>query len=91
MRWGSYSKVARAPFLLLPGTLALVGTGAARFEGRWFSWEATALALLGLLALHVSVNAFNEASDFVTGIDLLTRRTPFSGGGAVSCPPENSR
>jgi 1,4-dihydroxy-2-naphthoate octaprenyltransferase len=28
----------------------------------------------------VAVNSFNEASDFRTGIDLHTERTPFSGG-----------
>jgi 1,4-dihydroxy-2-naphthoate octaprenyltransferase len=32
------------------------------------------------VALHAAVNALNEASDFATGIDLHTRRTPFSGG-----------
>jgi 1,4-dihydroxy-2-naphthoate octaprenyltransferase len=32
------------------------------------------------VALHAAVNAFNEASDMATGIDLQTRRTPFSGG-----------
>ena len=40
----------------------------------------TLLALIGLVALHVAVNAFNEASDMKTGIDLHTERTPFSGG-----------
>ena len=36
--------------------------------------------LVGLVALHAAVNAFNEASDMETGIDLRTVRTPFSGG-----------
>lgn len=75
----SVLKVARANFLLLPVALVAVGAGAAFREGR-FSWSATLLALVGLVALHVAVNAFNEASDFQTGIDLVTRRTPFSGG-----------
>jgi 1,4-dihydroxy-2-naphthoate octaprenyltransferase len=38
------------------------------------------LALIGLVALHAAVNAFNEASDMRSGIDLQTTRTPFSGG-----------
>ena len=71
--------VARAPFLLLPVTLVAVGAAAAARDGA-FSWSRTLLALLGLVALHAAVNAFNEASDFRTGIDLDTRRTPFSGG-----------
>jgi 1,4-dihydroxy-2-naphthoate octaprenyltransferase len=32
------------------------------------------------VALHAAVNAFNEASDMRSGIDLQTTRTPFSGG-----------
>ena len=72
-------RVIRAPFLLLPLTLVAVGAAAAHREGR-FSWQATLLAGLGLVALHVAVNVFNELSDFATGIDLATRRTPFSGG-----------
>jgi 1,4-dihydroxy-2-naphthoate octaprenyltransferase len=71
--------VARAPFLLLPVTLVAAGAAAAAWEGA-FNWVSTLLALLGLVALHIAVNALNEASDMRTGIDLNTRRTPFSGG-----------
>ena len=71
--------VARAPFLLLPVTLVAAGAAAAAYEGA-FSWGRTALALVGLVLLHAAVNAFNEASDMTTGIDLRTTRTPFSGG-----------
>ncbi|HXK09673.1 MAG TPA: prenyltransferase [Vicinamibacteria bacterium] len=71
--------VARAPFLLLPFTLVAAGAAAAAYEGS-FGWGATLLALVGLVLLHASVNALNEASDMATGIDLRTTRTPFSGG-----------
>jgi 1,4-dihydroxy-2-naphthoate octaprenyltransferase len=71
--------VARAPFLLLPVTLVAAGSAAAAYEGA-FSWGRTVLALVGLLLLHAAVNAFNEASDMASGIDLRTARTPFSGG-----------
>jgi 1,4-dihydroxy-2-naphthoate octaprenyltransferase len=71
--------VARAPFLLLPVTLVATGAAAAAWEGS-FNLLHTLLALLGLVALHVAVNALNEASDWRTGIDLATERTPFSGG-----------
>jgi len=71
--------VARAPFLLLPVTLVAVGGGVSYLEGS-FSWLRTALALVGLVALHMAVNIFNEWSDMRTGIDLATERTPFSGG-----------
>jgi 1,4-dihydroxy-2-naphthoate octaprenyltransferase len=71
--------VARAPFLLLPVTLVAAGAAAAAHEGA-FDWTATLLAVVGLVLLHAAVNALNEASDMESGIDLETRRTPFSGG-----------
>lgn len=82
-RLAGFLGVARAPFLALP--LALVATGAA--AQAWagtFSWPRSLLAAAGLMAMHVAVNALNEASDFESGIDLVTARTPFSGGsGAI--------
>lgn len=74
----AYLGVARANFLLLPVTLVAVGAAAA-YDGN-FDPVATVAALLGLVALHAAVNAFNEYSDFRRGIDLETQRTPFSGG-----------
>src|SRR5688500_11129412 len=71
--------VARANFLVLPLTLAAVGGAAAAYNGR-LDLAAVLVATLGLVAVHASVNALNEVSDFRTGIDLVTRRTPFSGG-----------
>ena len=64
---------------MLPVTLVAAGAGAALWDGR-FGWSSTLLALLGLVALHMAVNILNEHSDLRTGIDLNTRRTPFSGG-----------
>jgi 1,4-dihydroxy-2-naphthoate octaprenyltransferase len=87
----AYAGVARAPFLLLPPTLVASGAAAAAWEGA-FSWPRTLLAMVGLVALHMAVNIFNEWSDLRTGIDLHTERTPFSGGsgtlpaGAMSPP-----
>jgi 1,4-dihydroxy-2-naphthoate octaprenyltransferase len=71
--------IARAPFLLLPLTLVAAGSAAAAQDGR-FDWALTLLAALALVLLHAAVNALNEASDMITGIDLATQRTPFSGG-----------
>ena len=75
----AYLGVARANFLLLPVTLVAVGAAAAAYDGA-FDRVATVAALLGLVALHAAVNAFNEYSDFRRGIDLETERTPFTGG-----------
>ena len=76
---GAVLGVARAPFLLLSVTLVASGAAAGAYNGD-FSWVHTLLALVGLVSLHASVNALNEASDMRTGIDLRTERTPFSGG-----------
>ena len=74
-----FAGVSRAPFLLLSVALIANGAAAAAFGGA-FDPVRTLLALLGLMALHVSVNALNEASDYESGIDLRTDSTPFSGG-----------
>ncbi len=75
----AYAGLARAPFLLLPVTLVVCGAGAAAVEGTLRALP-TVLALVGLVATHIAVNALNEWSDMRRGIDLKTRRTPFSGG-----------
>ncbi len=75
----SYAALARAPFLLLPVTLVICGAGAAAYENA-AHWGPTLLALVGLVAVHISVNSLNEWSDMRRGIDLKTVRTPFSGG-----------
>jgi 1,4-dihydroxy-2-naphthoate octaprenyltransferase len=86
----SFAAVARAPFLLLSVTLVASGAAAAAFEGQ-FSWVRTLVALVGLVALHIAVDALNEWSDMRTGIDLHTRRTPFSGGSGTLPAGEMSR
>ena len=47
------------------------------------------LIFFGALAAHVSVNMLNEYQDFISGLDLHTQRTPFSGGsGTLPIEPE---
>ncbi len=75
----NYAAVARAPFLSLPPTLVAAGAAASAWDGS-FSWARTVPALIGLVVLHMAVNILNEWSDMRTGIDLVTERTPFSGG-----------
>jgi len=76
---GPWLGVARANFLLLPLTLVAAGAAAAAHAGA-FGWGPTVFAAIGLVLMHAAVNALNEASDMATGIDLRTKRTPFSGG-----------
>ncbi len=72
----------RAPFLLLSVVLVLLGTSIAVYNG-YFNFLHFILALVGLTLLHVSVNTLNNYFDYKSGIDLETRRTPFSGGSDV--------
>jgi 1,4-dihydroxy-2-naphthoate octaprenyltransferase len=74
-----YLRVARVPFLALPVTLVALAMAAAAVAGT-VDPVRTGVALIGLLAAHVAVNAFNEVSDYERGIDQRTDRTPFSGG-----------
>lgn len=76
---GAYLGVARAPFLALPPTLIAAGAAAGAYYGA-FDLVRTVVATVGLVALHMAVNIFNEWSDLRSGIDLATERTPFSGG-----------
>ena len=77
--WTGIADVIRLPFLPLAALLVLTGT-ALQSRVHAVSWGAAALAAAGLVAMHAAVNALNELSDYRTGIDLHTERTPFSGG-----------
>ena len=47
------------------------------------------IILIGAISAHISVNTLNEYYDFKSGLDLKTKKTPFSGGsGALSDNPE---
>jgi 1,4-dihydroxy-2-naphthoate octaprenyltransferase len=41
------------------------------------------LATVGLVLTHISVNTLNDYFDYKTGVDLATKRTPFSGGSGM--------
>jgi 1,4-dihydroxy-2-naphthoate octaprenyltransferase len=82
----------RAPFLILTPACVLVGLGTALWTKSHVNGWHFVLVLLGALAAHVSVNAFNEYFDFKTGLDAQTQRTPFSGGsGTLPEHPELAR
>ena len=76
--------IIRAPFLALALVLALLGASLAwyqtRLAGDPFNFGYAALAFVGILLAHISVNVFNEYFDHRSGVDFKTRRTPFSGG-----------
>lgn len=73
----------RPRFLTLTLATSLVALGALVADGVRMDWINYAIALLGALLAHVSVNVLNDYFDYVSGIDLKTRRTPFSGGSGI--------
>jgi 1,4-dihydroxy-2-naphthoate polyprenyltransferase len=77
----------RVPFLVLTPACVLLGIGTAVWQTDGVSFGAAIFALIGAVAAHISVNAFNEYADFKSGLDLKTERTPFSGGSGTL--PEN--
>jgi 1,4-dihydroxy-2-naphthoate octaprenyltransferase len=82
----------RPQFLVLSVVLAFLGTCIAWYHGA-FRLGYAILAFIGLLLCHISVNVLNDYYDYKSGIDLKTRRTPFSGGSGflptVSLKPEH--
>jgi 1,4-dihydroxy-2-naphthoate octaprenyltransferase len=72
----------RPHFLLLSVVLAFLGTSIAWYDGAFHLGHAL-LALLGLLLAHISVNVLNDYFDNRSGVDLTTKRTPFSGGSGI--------
>ncbi len=74
--------VTRPQFLLLSAVLAFLGTSIAWYEGAFHLGYAL-LAFFGLLLAHISVNTLNDYFDYRSGIDLMVKRTPFSGGSGM--------
>lgn len=81
------TKPMRVPFLLLAPCCAAVGIASAYRQTGSVSGIQVLLVLVGAVSAHISVNAFNEFFDYKSGLDLRTRRTPFSGGSGML--PEN--
>jgi 1,4-dihydroxy-2-naphthoate octaprenyltransferase len=81
----------RVSFLLLNLSCVAAGAGVAFWRKGSIDWVDVALALVGAVCAHASVNALNEYSDFHSEIDAHTNRTPFSGGsGTLQKHPEMS-
>ena len=72
----------RGPFLILSIVLVLLGIAIANKSGG-IHWAHAGLLMIGVLMTHISVNLFNEYSDYQTKIDTFTHRTPFSGGSGL--------
>jgi 1,4-dihydroxy-2-naphthoate octaprenyltransferase len=79
----------RVPFLVLTPACVALGMGTALGEQYSVSYLEALAVLIGAVSAHIGVNALNEISDFSSGLDLHTDRTPFSGGsGTLPGHPE---
>ncbi|MFO7993031.1 MAG: prenyltransferase [Marinobacter sp.] len=73
-------RASRPNFLLLAPLCAGLGVALAWQQGQPPALLDTILVLTGAVLAHAAVNLLNEYEDFASGLDLITRRTPFSGG-----------
>lgn len=78
-----WAQQIRAPFLILSIVLVLIAIGAVFHHTGHFYLLHSLLLTIGVILAHISVNLFNELSDFQTKIDQHTVRTPFSGGSGM--------
>ncbi len=72
----------RPHFLILTPIAFSVGLAEAYREGVLDPVRAV-LGLVGVLLAHISVNVINDYFDYMSGLDLRVRRTPFSGGSGI--------
>lgn len=85
-------RAARPNFLLLAPLCVGLGLAVAWRQGQPPALIDTLLVFVGAVLAHAAVNLLNEYEDFRSGLDLITRRTPFSGGsGALLEVPSAAR
>ncbi|HUW25673.1 MAG TPA: prenyltransferase [Gallionella sp.] len=73
-------QTARLPFLVLTPVCLFLGLSTSLTTGSPINFFLFFLILAGAISAHISVNMLNEYYDFKSGLDLKTRKTPFSGG-----------
>lgn len=89
----------RSNFIILAVFLVVIGLSFSlkypSQNGSSFNILHAIMLIVGVVLSHISVNLFNEYSDFKTKIDYYTNRTPFSGGSGMmtsgKTKPENVR
>lgn len=73
-------RASRPNFLVLAPLCVGLGVAVAWQQGETPALLDTLLVFVGALLAHAAVNLLNEYEDFISGLDLITSRTPFSGG-----------
>ena len=76
-------KELRPHFLLLTPITVFVSISCLIYEGNLPNLTDVTLVLIGTLLAHISVNVLNDYFDYKSGLDMRTKRTPFSGGSGM--------
>ncbi|RBW49241.1 prenyltransferase [Marinobacter sp. F3R11] len=85
-------RASRPNFLVLAPLCVGLGVAVAWQQGSPPALLDTLLVFVGAILAHAAVNLFNEYEDFVSGLDMITTRTPFSGGsGALPETPDAAK
>lgn len=85
-------RASRPNFLVLAPLCVGLGVAVAWQQGEPPALLGTLLVFIGALLAHAAVNLLNEYEDFVSGLDFITTRTPFSGGsGALPETPSAAK
>lgn len=82
MKFDIWFRETRPNFLLLTPLVFSVGLAQAYIEGNFNVLHAL-LGLVGVVLAHLSINVINDYFDYKSGLDLKTKRTPFSGGSGI--------
>ncbi|WP_088328418.1 prenyltransferase [Lacimicrobium sp. SS2-24] len=86
---GAVVRSMRPPFLLLSLMMVFLAVALVYYQQGTVDPARAALIMLIALSGHISVNCLNEYQDFRSGLDLMTHKTPFSGGsGALPSNPQ---
>ena len=84
-------QTARPSFLVLTPVCVFLGLSTSLAGDSPIDLMVFFILLIGATSAHISVNMLNEYIDFKSGLDVITEKTPFSGGsGALSENPENA-
>ncbi|MDD4238311.1 MAG: prenyltransferase [Desulfotomaculaceae bacterium] len=78
-----YVQETRPQFLILTPVCCLVGAATVYWKTGTFNLLYLAIALVGGIAAHAAVNSLNDYHDYISGLDLHTTTTPFSGGSGL--------
>ncbi|TDO04629.1 MULTISPECIES: prenyltransferase [Halomonas] len=80
MSTSTIARAARPNFLVLAPLCVLLGLGLVALQPVTLCAIDIVLVLVGGVLAHAAVNLLNEYEDFHSRLDLMTLRTPFSGG-----------